>query len=103
MVEPGQPNPTPTFKSLERDGYHAQAATYGDRPGRLTRQAIAPMLEAVAAVPGMRLLDLCCGPGYGAGEASARGLDATGIDIAPGMVAEARRILEFDRRIIAWH
>jgi SAM-dependent methyltransferase len=84
-------DPTPTFKDLERNGYHAQAATYGDRPGRLTRQAIAPMLEAVAAVPGMRLLDLCCGPGYGAGEAAARGLDAIGVDIAPGMVAEARR------------
>ncbi len=49
------------------------------------------MLQAVAAAPGMRLLDLCCGPGYGAGEAAARGLDAIGIDIAPGMVAEARR------------
>jgi SAM-dependent methyltransferase len=91
MGEPGQTTPTPTFKSLERDGYHAQAATYGNRPGRLTRQAIIPMLEAVAAAPGMRLLDLCCGPGYGAGEAAARGLDAVGIDIAPGMVAEARR------------
>jgi len=87
----GEPGPAPTFKSLERDGYHAQAATYGDRPGRLTRQAIAPMLEAVAARRGMRLLDLCCGPGYGAGEAAARGLDAIGIDIAAGMVAEARR------------
>ena len=89
MSEADQTNATPTFKSLERDGYHAQAATYGDRPGRLTRQAIAPMLQAVAAAPGMRLLDLCCGPGYGAGEAAARGLDAIGI--APGMVAEARR------------
>jgi hypothetical protein len=82
MGERSPTNPTPTFKSLERDGYHAQAATYGDRPGRLTRQAIAPMLEAVAAAPGMRLLDLCCGPGYGAGEAAARRLDAVGIDIA---------------------
>src|SRR6516164_196071 len=91
MSEADQTNATPTFKSLERDGYHAQAATYGDRPGRLTRQAIAPMLQAVAAAPGMRLLELCCGPGYGAGEAAARGLDAIGIDIAPGMVAEARR------------
>ena len=91
MPEADQTNPTPTFKSLERDGYHAQAATYGDRPGRLTRQAIAPMLQAVAAAPGMRLLELCCGPGYGAGEAAARGLHAIGIDIAPGMVAEARR------------
>jgi SAM-dependent methyltransferase len=91
MPEADQTNATPTFKSLERDGYHAQAATYGDRTGRLTRQAIAPMLQAVAAAPGMRLLELCCGPGYGAGEAAARGLDAIGIDIAPGMVAEARR------------
>ena len=62
MPEADQTNPTPTFKSLERDGYHAQAPTYGDRPGRLTRQAIAPMLQAVAAAPGMRLLELCADP-----------------------------------------
>jgi hypothetical protein len=71
MAETGQTAQTPTFKDLERDGYHAQAGTYGDRPGRLTRRAIAPMLEAVAAARGMSLLDLCCGPEYGAGEAAA--------------------------------
>ena len=39
----------------------------------------------------MRLLDICCGPGYGAGSAAARGLSAVGIDIASAMVEEARR------------
>ena len=38
----------------------------------------------------MALLDVCCGPGYSAGEAAARGCTATGIDIAEGMIAEAR-------------
>lgn len=39
----------------------------------------------------MRLLDVCCGPGYGAGTADAHGLRAVGIDIAPAMLEEARR------------
>jgi ubiquinone/menaquinone biosynthesis C-methylase UbiE len=39
----------------------------------------------------MRLLDVCCGPGYGAGMAAAEGLGAVGIDLAPAMVQEARK------------
>ena len=39
----------------------------------------------------MRLLDVCCGPGYGAGQAAERGLDAVGIDLSPAMISEARQ------------
>jgi SAM-dependent methyltransferase len=44
----------------------------------------------VGVRPGMRLLDVCCGPGYLAAQATARGLSAVGIDIAPAMVDLAR-------------
>ena len=39
----------------------------------------------------MRLLDVCCGPGYGAGQAAERGLDAVGIDLSLAMISEPRQ------------
>jgi len=39
----------------------------------------------------MRLLDVCCGPGYGAGQAAKRGLDAVGIDLSPAMISQAQQ------------
>jgi ubiquinone/menaquinone biosynthesis C-methylase UbiE len=83
-------NHAPSFKDMERDGWHERASIYDDNVGRLTSVATGRLLDAVGASPLMRLLDVCCGPGYGAGEAAARGLTAVGIDIAPGMIAEAR-------------
>jgi ubiquinone/menaquinone biosynthesis C-methylase UbiE len=80
----------PSFKTFEREGWERQAPNYDDRAGRMTAQAVAPMLDAVGARPGMRLLDVCCGPGYLTAEAVAKGLSAVGIDIASPMVDLAR-------------
>ena len=77
---------TESFKQFEREGWHRQAPNYDDRAGRMTMEAVAPLLEAVDAQPGMRLLDVCSGPGYLTAEATARGGSAVGIDIAPAMV-----------------
>jgi SAM-dependent methyltransferase len=82
--------PVGAFKALERDGWQARAGTYDERAGRLTQVAIARMLDRLDLARGARLLDVCCGPGYAAGAAAARGARATGIDIAPAMLAEAR-------------
>ncbi len=82
-----------SFKAFERDGWHRQAPHYVDHAGRMTVEAVAPLLEAISAQPGMRLLDVCCGPGYLTGEAVARGASAVGVDIAPAMVDLARRRL----------
>jgi ubiquinone/menaquinone biosynthesis C-methylase UbiE len=81
-----------TFKDLERTGWHERAPSYDDRVGRRTRTIAARLVDAVGAAPGKHFLDVCCGPGYSAGEAAARGADALGIDIAPAMVEEARRL-----------
>lgn len=87
-----QAHPAPqSWKEVEREGWDRNAPRYDARAGQMTINAVKPMLDAVAARPGMRLLDICCGPGYGAGAAAARGLSAMGIDIAPAMVEEARR------------
>ncbi|MBD0271840.1 MAG: methyltransferase domain-containing protein [Acetobacteraceae bacterium] len=79
-----------SFKEFESAGWHRQAPNYDDRAGRMTTGAVAPLLDAVGARPGLRLLDVCCGPGYLTAEATGRGLSAVGVDIAPAMVELAR-------------
>jgi len=80
----------PSFKEMERDGWQARAAEYDDRVGRRTRTVATRLVDAVEIGPGRTLLDVCCGPGYSAGEAVARGASACGIDIAPNMIARAQ-------------
>ena len=79
------------FKEFERIGWGKQAEHYDSLVGEMTRQAVDSLLAAVDAQPNFKLLDVASGPGYVAGEASRRGIDATGADIAEDMVSEARR------------
>lgn len=79
------------FDTFEAAGWEATAASY-DRYWRdLTRRLVAPLLDAVGAGPGSRVLDVACGPGDVAGHAAARGGRVTGLDIAEAMLAQARR------------
>jgi len=79
------------FKEFERIGWAKQAEHYDSLVGQMTRQAVDPMLAAINAKPGGRLLDVASGPGYVAAEATRRGLEMIGTDIADDMVNEARR------------
>ena len=80
-----------TWKDVEREGWQRNAPHYDLHAGQMTAKAIAPLLKAVGARPGIRLLDVCCGPGYVAGRAAAQGSSAIGIDLVPEMVREARQ------------
>lgn len=79
-----------TFKGLEQAGWEQGAASYDALFGSVTRHAMEPLLDAVSAGAGTDLLEVCCGLGYGAGRAAARGARATGIDFAAAMVDGAR-------------
>ncbi len=79
-----------SFKSIERDGWESRASVYRDATALATTQAIPELLRAVRSRLGMRLLDICTGPGYAAGAAEAIGCEVTGIDFAPAMVDLAR-------------
>lgn len=81
----------PTFRQYEQTGWDRKAKTYHDLAGGITREAARFLLDAAQAGPGAQLLDVACGPGYGAGYASRRGVHAIGVDFAPGMVREARK------------
>jgi ubiquinone/menaquinone biosynthesis C-methylase UbiE len=90
MAEPGPPDGL-NFKELERQGWGAKAEHYDAFAGRVTAEAVTPLLDAAGVRTGMRILDVACGPGYVADGAAARGAHPMGIDFAANMVGEARR------------
>src|SRR5258708_13647989 len=79
------------FHDFEQAGWEANVAEYDSGFARLTSQSIDSLLDAVRAGPGVRLLDVACGPGYAAAAAARPGARATGIDFSAPMVAQARR------------
>jgi SAM-dependent methyltransferase len=79
------------FRAFEQAGWQSVVATYRDAWGDLTSQAIEPLLDAVRAGPGVRVLDVATGPGYVAGAAARRNAEVVGIDFSVPMLAEARR------------
>lgn len=85
-----QPDPGP-FRAFEHAGWEGVGPRYHDAFGGLTVQAIEPLLDAVGAGEGVRLLDTATGPGYVAGAAARRGACAVGVDFSVAMVAEARQ------------
>jgi SAM-dependent methyltransferase len=80
-----------TFREFEQRGWQQAALRYHDAFAGLTVQSIDPLLDAVHAGNGVRLLDLATGPGYAAGAAAARGANVLGVDFSSEMVGRARK------------
>lgn len=81
-----------SFKGMEQAGWDSSAASYDELLGSITRKAIGPLLDACGVLAGTRVLDLCCGPGYGAAAAAERGAQSVGMDFSPSMISLARRL-----------
>jgi ubiquinone/menaquinone biosynthesis C-methylase UbiE len=81
------------FAEHEHAGWQARASVYDEHLGRITTKIAGAVLDAARVVSGSAVLDVACGPGYGAGQAAARGAEALGLDFSSEMVAEARRRL----------
>jgi ubiquinone/menaquinone biosynthesis C-methylase UbiE len=73
-------------------GWDAKASGYDDFLGQVTRRLVEPLLHAVAARRGVRMLDVATGPGYTAARAAERGALVVGVDIAEEMIALASRL-----------
>jgi SAM-dependent methyltransferase len=80
-----------SYRNFEQKGWGEVASGYSDYHAAVTAQAADALLDAVAAGPGMEILDVACGPGVVAAAAAARSAKAVGIDFAESMIAEAKR------------
>ena len=80
------------FTAFEVAGWDAKASGYDDFFGQITGQLVEPLLDAVGARRGVRLLDVASGPGYAAARAAERGASVVGVDIATEMVVLASRL-----------
>lgn len=79
------------FRAFEHAGWEGVPDAYHRSFADLTPQAIPRLLDAVGAGPGVRLLDVCTGPGYATAAAAERGAEAVGVDFSAEMVAAAVR------------
>jgi ubiquinone/menaquinone biosynthesis C-methylase UbiE len=80
------------FHEFEHSGWETIPEPYHQAFGHLTTQAIEPLLGAVGAKKGVRIIDIASGPGYAAAAAAKRGATVLGIDFSAAMVAYAQRL-----------
>jgi ubiquinone/menaquinone biosynthesis C-methylase UbiE len=80
------------FREFEYQGWQQSADEYHYSFGSLTFQMIKPLLDAVNAQAGIKLLDVATGPGYVAAQAAQRQCQVTGLDFSLAMLAKAREI-----------
>ena len=80
------------FRDFEQTGWNTTAGAYDRSLGTATTVFTNSILDAADVQNGSHVLDVATGPGYIAAAAALRGADAIGIDFAPNMVIEARRL-----------
>lgn len=79
------------FEAFEEAGWTTkEAAAYDALAGRVTSRVAEPLLDAVQADSGTRLLDVATGPGYVTARAVERGAEPVGVDFSETMLAHAR-------------
>jgi SAM-dependent methyltransferase len=77
-------------RAFEHSRWERAAAAYESTFAGATRQFIDALLDAACIGPGVRMLDIACGPGLVASRAGMGGAAATGLDFSPAMLAIAR-------------
>ena len=82
--------PFEAFARFEHDGWERVATRYDGVWASLTTRFGERMLDAVEVAPGVRLLDVACGPGHGTVAAVRRGARAAGLDFSAAMLGLAR-------------
>jgi SAM-dependent methyltransferase len=79
------------FHEFEHAGWETLPEPYHQAFVGLTSQMIDPLLRAVGAKRGVKVIDIASGPGHVAAAAANRGAIVLGIDFSGAMVAHARQ------------
>lgn len=81
------------FSAFELSGWDTNIRGYNSAFGAVACQTVGPMLDAVSVKRGMRVLDICCGPGMLTAGALERDAEAIGLDFAAEAVELARKLV----------
>ncbi len=81
------------FTDFEHQGWETTASGYDQHFTQLTRQSSSAVLDAANVRGGMRVLDVCTGPGVIAIPTVERGAEVTGIDFSAEVIRQARNNL----------
>ena len=81
------------FSAFELSGWDANIRGYDSAFGSVARQTVVPMLDAARVTRGMRVLDICCGPGMLAAGALERDAEAVELDFSVQAVELAHRLV----------
>jgi SAM-dependent methyltransferase len=90
--------------SLIVEQFTRWAKPFSDLPIHSEADGLARTLAAARVLPGMKVLDVACGPGIVACAVALQAAHVTGIDLTPAMIAQARerqQNLKLDN--IDWH
>jgi len=79
------------FWHFERRGWEKAAPNYQACWSGLTTQFIDPLLKAIGIRPGMRVLDVACGPGFVSEAVWRLGANTVGLDFTVAMIDLATR------------
>ena len=73
------------FQKQELEDWDKRVANYETLTAHVTTQAIPALLGAIRNRVGLKVLDVCTGPGFAAGAIGAIGTKSEGADFAPSM------------------
>ncbi|TCN17248.1 class I SAM-dependent methyltransferase [Sinorhizobium americanum] len=79
------------FRDFEHTGWEAASRGYGQHFARLTSETVPTLLAAAHVAKGMRVLDVCTGPGMLARAAVDLGAQVVGLDFSSKVIEIARR------------
>jgi len=79
------------FADFELAGWDHNIAGYDDAFGRVSRQTVDATLDAAGIRSGMKLLDVCTGPGMLVEAALRQGVEAVGLDFSEAVLKHARK------------
>jgi 2-polyprenyl-3-methyl-5-hydroxy-6-metoxy-1,4-benzoquinol methylase len=89
------------FDAFERASWERVAHAYLDGFARISVHTVDPLLDAIGARQGTRLLDVGCGPGVLSARAAARGCDVSGVDVAAPMLEIASSVVPHGAFVLA--
>jgi SAM-dependent methyltransferase len=79
------------FREFEHDGWETVSVGYERHFARLTIRTVPAILDAAHVAEGVRVLDVCTGPGMLAGAAVKRGAQVVALDFSGKLIEIARR------------